>query len=131
MITLRHTSQRQRILFAVKAEKGLLTARQVLAVVRKVMPRIGAATVYRNLDSLCSRGELFMVDGDDGRRQYVGHAHHEALFRCQRCKNVRRLNSKTLDDYVQRKMFGPQTIMTSRLTASGLCTACTKRLKRL
>lgn len=128
---LRHTNQRQLILRAVKASAQPMTAEQVLRVVQGTNPDLGRSTTFRNLDFLSKRGEIIAIETADGVRRFLGHMFHEAVFRCQRCGKAKRLSSRTLNDYVQRKMFGPQTIMSSRLSASGLCTDCTKQLKRL
>ncbi len=125
-MTQRHTKQRQHILRAIKASTRPVTADAVRSVAG-----CAKTTLYRNLGWLVTRCEIAVVDSDDGVKRYVGHSHHEATFTCQRCGKTRRLTSRALHDYVQRKMFGPQTVMTSRLSASGLCTDCTKQLKRL
>jgi Fe2+ or Zn2+ uptake regulation protein len=124
-MTQRHTRQRQRILRAIKSSTRPVTADAVRAATGSAK-----TTLYRNLEWLAKRGEIAVADADDGVKRYVGHSSHEATFTCQRCGKTRTLTSRTLNDYVQRKMFGPQTVMTSRLSASGLCTDCTERLKR-
>jgi len=125
----RHTPQRAVVLRIVKSGVTPLSTEEVRR--RASRDGISRATVFRNLKLLCAQGEIAMVDAVDGMRRYIGHSAHEATFTCQRCGKVRRLTSRTLNGYVQRKMFGPQTIMTSRLMGYGVCTDCTKKLKRL
>ena len=85
--------------------------------------------MFRNLDKLVRRGEIFTVDGLDGKRRYVGHAWHEAEFRCQRCGKTRQIKSDTLPTIVNKKMFGRQRVFVATLRASGLCAACLNSLR--
>jgi Fe2+ or Zn2+ uptake regulation protein len=121
----RTSPQRQTILRMVKFTSRPLTSAEI----RQALPKLAEATIFRNLGKLVRNGEIYIVDEQDGQRRYTGHAHHEAVFTCQRCGHHRRLRSRTLDDYVQRKMPGMQIIYTSRLTAQGLCRSCAKEIK--
>lgn len=127
----RHTTQRQAVLRAVKISASPLTAQQVFNAARPSDRSIGIATVYRNLRALSRSGEVVVMDGEDGVKRYLGHSHHEAVFACQRCGRVRRMSSRTLDGYVQRKMPGAQVVFFSRLQAQGLCTRCSGNYVRL
>lgn len=128
MAPLRRTTQRQTILRTVKFSVEPVTAEAVAAAVKKFLPGVGVATVYRNLQHLVERGEIYRVESRDGVRRYVGHTHHTAVFTCQRCGKERHLKSQSLPAYVDRKMFGDQVVTVSQLTASGLCAACRKKL---
>lgn len=127
MSTSRHTDQRQAVLRAVKFSSEPLTAAAMLQRLRTA--GLSRATLFRNLRRLVTNGEISAIEGHDGVTRYVGHAYHEALFRCQRCGRKRQLKSQTLPGYVDRKMFGRQSIMTSQLIAQGLCASCAKILK--
>ncbi len=83
--------------------------------------------MFRNLETLVRRGEIFSVDGLDGQRRYVGHAWHEAEFHCQRCGKTRSMNSNSLATMVNKKMFGQQRVFVATLRASGLCATCLKK----
>ena len=130
MTISRHTRQRQQVLMTVKSSAEGLTADMVFQRVRKLVPRVGRATIYRNLELLVERGELYRFEGDDGTRQYFGHVFHQAVFRCQRCGKQRQLPSQTLHRYVDPKMFGDQTVFLSRLTAQGLCAVCARAVRQ-
>lgn len=129
-ILIRHTKQRQAVLRAVKLSAQALTAEEIHVRVRGLFPEMSLATIYRGLDFFSKRGEIYRIEGDDGIKRYIGHAFHEVKFRCQRCGQVRELPSDTLQDYVNRKMWGKQTVFFSRLTAQGLCAACLRALGR-
>ncbi|MFH0829215.1 MAG: transcriptional repressor [Candidatus Kerfeldbacteria bacterium] len=123
----RHTTQRRRILAKVKKSAAPLSAEEII----RAEPGFARATVFRNLDLLAKRGEIVVVETNDGVRRYIGHSSHEAVFHCQRCGKTRRLSSKTLDDYVQRKMDGAQVVFYSQLIGYGLCTSCAATMKLL
>jgi Fur family ferric uptake transcriptional regulator/Fur family peroxide stress response transcriptional regulator len=53
---IRHTQQRQAILEAVERSPDHPTAAQVYERVRRVLPGVGFATVYRNLGALAGEG---------------------------------------------------------------------------
>lgn len=124
---LRSSLQRQTLLRAVKFSPTPLTSVEI----RRQVPGLAKATLFRNLETLVRRGEIFLVEGLDGQKRYVGHAWHEAEFRCQRCGKIRHLKSTSLPKYVDRKMFGDQTVFISKLMAQGLCATCVKALKKL
>lgn len=127
---LRHSPQRQAALRIVKFTAEPISAVTVLRRIRRIFPKISKATLYRNLESLAAVGEIAEVPTDDGVRRYVGSEWHDATFTCQRCGKARRLTSRTLPTYVDRKMFGDQTIFTSTLRATGLCATCAKKRGR-
>ena len=120
---MRHTPQRQAILRLIKLTPEPLSSAVISTRIRKVMVGVSRATIYRNIDQLVKNGEIFRLDGEDGP-EYIGHAYHQATFRCQRCGKERQLKSATLPTYVDRKMFGKQKIFTSQLIAQGLCGTC-------
>jgi len=122
----RTSPQRQTLLRVVKFAPQPLTAGDI----RRALPSHAEATFFRNLDKLVERGEIFMLDGLDGKRRYVGHAWHEAEFRCQRCGKVRHLKSQSLPTVINRKMFGNQRVFVATLRASGLCASCLRLLKK-
>ena len=127
---IRRTKTRQLILRTVKFASGPMTASQVHQAMKKHDPDIGRATVYRNLEFFLKRGEIYQLEGEKGVTQYLGHTSHDATFHCQRCGKTRQLKSTSLPQYVDRKMFGDQTIFISKLSAQGLCASCAKKLKK-
>ena len=123
-MTARHTSQRQAVLRTVKLSPAPVTAGTVASVLKT--HGVGRSTVFRNLDLLVGQGEIILIESPDGVGRYVGHPWHEAEFRCIRCGKKRHLRHRTLTGYVDRKMFGHQRIISSQLTAQGLCGACAR-----
>lgn len=126
----RHTKQRQLILRIIKLSAQPLTAHEVYLRVRKHLRGVGTATIYRNLDVLTRRGEVARVTSDHGLAQFVGHAFHQATFRCQRCHRVQHVPTKKLAPAIKHLQPQGSTVLFSRLTAEGLCAECASLLER-
>ena len=121
----RHTKQRQAVLRTVKFSPSALSAEQVLSGVKKLWPDIGLATVYRNLDFLTKRGEIYEFEGENGTKQYIGHSSHRAVFRCQRCGQIQEMSVTADTDMWKRNV-----VFISKLSAQGLCASCAKILQK-
>lgn len=88
---LRHTRQRSLILEELRAcasEARHPGAEEVFVRVRKHLPRISLATVYRNLELLADIGLIGRLEVADGRRRYDGMTRPHCHFRCRACGAV-------------------------------------------
>ncbi len=119
----RQSQHRQAILRVVKFSAEPMTSGEI----HRRLPRVPEATLFRNLERLVERGEIFLIDGIPGKRGYVGHTWHEAEFTCVQCGKKRHLKHRSLPGYVDRKMFGHQEIFTTQLMAQGRCGTCAKK----
>ena len=79
------TRQRRIILDMLRADPSHPTADEVYRAVRKRLPRISLATVYRNLDLLDHDGLIERVRFDDGPAHYDGHLGPHHHVRCVMC----------------------------------------------
>lgn len=120
LVRPRHTVQRRLVLRAVKVSPAARTAEEVAAIVQRWRPRVGTATVYRNLALLAQRGELVRFAGPDGIQRFTGYAFQLATFTCQRCGRAEQLRIPSLPAVVRRATRG-QTIFSARLDVQGLC----------
>jgi Fur family transcriptional regulator, ferric uptake regulator len=85
----RATRQREGILSAIRAARRPLSPREVLDGARAVVPGLGIATVYRNLN-LFVAGEVVQVvtlPGESPRYEMRQGAHHHH-FQCTACRRV-------------------------------------------
>ena len=88
MTQQRSTPQLGAVYAALAASHDHPTAEQLLARVRRLLPRVSLGTVYRNLDKLRAQGRLRVV------RLAGGQAHYDAMtdahdhFVCERCAAV-------------------------------------------
>jgi len=125
---LRMTNQREIILRELRKSKQHLTADELYDIVKKDMPRISLATVYRNLEVLSEAGLIgkLEISGRQKRFDYDVEEHDHVY--CVVCHRVDNLDIKI-------KGVGPRevgvvqgyTITGYRLEALGICLDCQKK----
>src|SRR5919109_1574183 len=84
---LRLTEPRRLILEAVRATDTHPSARMVHRTVRRRLPRVSLATVYRNLRRLAAEGFLLERAGVDGLR-FDGNVERHDHFTCLACRRI-------------------------------------------
>ena len=84
---LRRTEPRRLILDAVRATDSHPSAFSVYRAVRRRLPRVSLATVYRNLRRLAAEGFLLERAGADGLR-FDGNTERHDHFTCVACRRV-------------------------------------------
>jgi len=67
---LKWTQTRGAVIDILAAKGGHLSAEEIFLEVKKILPGIGLATVYRTLEILCELGFVREFDFKDGRRRY-------------------------------------------------------------
>lgn len=81
----RNTAQRQIILEELRKVKSHPTADQVYEMVKKRMPGIGLATVYRNLDYLRQNGMVIKLESKGDKARYDGFIEPHCHLICKSC----------------------------------------------
>ena len=126
---LKHSKQRMQILEIFLKNEKHLSADELLALVRKKIPSIGLATVYRALRLFCECGICRELKVDDGIARYehlYGHQHHDHLIctKCGRFVEIMNPQIEKLQERVARaKGF---TLEKHRLQIYGICNRCKK-----
>lgn len=119
---IRNTKQKQTVIKVIQDAHRPLTVQEVLAAGQKLLPNLGLATVYREINRLCEANELQIVAiaGDPPRYEVCKHHHHH--FKCNGCDKVYELEgcSTELKKLVP-KGFKAQT---HDLTFYGVCRVC-------
>ena len=127
-VPLRMTKQRCALLDVVRACTDHPTANEVYARVRRTLPRISLATVYRNLEELSERGVILRVEFAGDQRRYDGctEAHQHVVCRvCGRVGDV-----WVHDDAESGRPGLAERVRSSfrleehRIEWTGLCPAC-------
>jgi Fur family ferric uptake transcriptional regulator len=90
---LRFTKPREVIGKVLDAASNQLTAEEVYQAVHKKYPKIGLATVYRNLDVMEEMGLILKLNFGDGRHRYkikqnISNPEHHHNLLCTSCKKV-------------------------------------------
>jgi Fur family transcriptional regulator, peroxide stress response regulator len=84
----RNTAQRKLILEQLKSVKTHPTADQIYEMVRKRMPGIGLATIYRNLDHLLENGLVIKLESKGNKARYDGFIDPHCHLICKDCGAV-------------------------------------------
>jgi Fe2+ or Zn2+ uptake regulation protein len=124
---LRLTEPRRLILEAVRASDAHPSAFVVHRKVRKRLPRVSLATVYRNLRTLAAEGFLLERAGADGLR-FDGNVARHDHFTCLRCRRV--FDVPPAPAAGARQRVAARTgfeVLDHRVEFYGRCAACRRR----
>jgi Fe2+ or Zn2+ uptake regulation protein len=129
---MRASNQRTIILNYLKSVKTHPPAREVYQAVKKLLPHISFATVYRNLDYLTKQGEILELTYPHNASRYDGNPKNHYHFTCQHCQTVIDLDCKAADlkqmqTLIKQKVKG--VISGYRLDFFGVCEKCQKQEK--
>jgi len=122
------TNQREMILQELRKSKEHLTADELYERVKKKMPRISLATVYRNLEILSEIGMIgkLEVSGRQKRFDWNTEAHdHIYCVKCHRVDNLE-LNREELG-VLSPPSVGGYKVTGYRLEFAGVCEECREK----
>lgn len=127
---MRMTPQRSIILDELRKTRSHPTADEVYALVRRRLPRISLATVYRNLDLLAQAGMIQMVELGGCPRRYDGWVEDHFHVRCNECGEVGDVSDGLLGRARERveKLSG-YDITGHHLEFTGMCPGCRKKAR--
>ncbi|MFX1283690.1 MAG: Fur family transcriptional regulator [Promethearchaeota archaeon] len=124
---MRYTNQRITILDFLKDNLNHPTVEEIFKEVRKSLPRITKATVYKNLDVLTEEGLIREVNVKGvSRFEAKTEAHHHLI--CKSCGKITDFNSKELIDYALQLIQNQKDfkISTAETNFYGYCVECKK-----
>lgn len=125
---LRMTNQREIILRELQRSKAHLTADELYDIVKKLMPRISLATVYRNLEILSEAGLIgkLEISGRQKRFDYDPEEHDHIY--CAVCHRVDNLHlERTNHDAENMASIEGYSVTGYRLEIVGICPECQKK----
>lgn len=82
---VKYSKQRNIVLDIVKNSYEHPTAEMVYAQAKEILPSIGIATVYRNLNALSEAGEIIRVPDAFGHDRYDGEEREHYHIKCRCC----------------------------------------------
>ena len=88
MVIERLTNQKKAILDHLRATHGHPDAYEIYEEVKKKLPQISLATVYRNLDTMVEKGMIRAIRIKNDRFNYDGHEGKHHHFHCTECGRV-------------------------------------------
>lgn len=124
----RETKQRRAVLTAVKMSHNHPSAEEVHALVRKKLPSVSLATVYRNLHVLAKRGEIKELRTDREAR-FDGMTSPHAHFVCTVCGRVSDVAEKRIGDVVVRAGRKMGVVDCVEITFRGKCRSCSRNAR--
>jgi len=127
---LRMTNQREIILRELKKSRRHLSADELYDIVKKVMPRISLATVYRNLEILSEAGLIGKLEISGRQKRFdFDVSDHDHIY-CVVCHRVDNLNIERENvDSVQLGAAAGYSITGYRVEIIGVCPECQKKNK--
>lgn len=119
----RRTRQREAIWLVIERAARPLGPMEVLDLARSEVPKLGLATVYRNIKTLVDEGRLRVVELPGAADRYeVAGKHHHHHFHCRSCDGVFEVETCSGDfDAITPSGF---RLETHEITLYGLCSAC-------
>lgn len=127
---LRMTNQREIILRELKKSKRHLSADELYDIVKKFMPRISLATVYRNLEILSETGVIRKLEISGRQKRFdFDVSDHDHIY-CAICHKIDNLNIERKNvDSEQLGVEAGYSITGYRLEVIGICPECQKKEK--
>jgi Fe2+ or Zn2+ uptake regulation protein len=126
---LRLTPQRDVLLRALGEMRGHPTADDLVKKVRKVLPTVSHATVYRNVQELVRAGLIGTLERSGAAVQFEINPDHHHHFMCRRCGQVWDVYLDGLAVTVDRRRSPLTGFLVDRrdVQLHGLCTRCRGR----
>jgi Fe2+ or Zn2+ uptake regulation protein len=123
---LRMTPQREVLLRLLSQARTHPTADELFRKVRRRLPSVSHATVYRNLQQLAHARLIGTLERAGGPVQYDANPDDHHHFVCTRCGRVADIYLKDVGYAIDRQRSGmpPARIDRAELQLHGLCAAC-------
>jgi len=125
---IRMTRQRKVILEELCKVCNHPTADQVYEMVRKRLPHISLATVYRNLEILSGIGSIMKLEFAGAQRRYDGNAAPHYHARCQGCDKVVDAHMPPIDVPQVPESLNGFFITGHQFEFTGYCEDCRKAM---
>jgi len=124
MTTTRNTKQKEVILSEIKKLYTHPTAKELHEIIKKKMPQIGFATIYRNLESLKNSGEINEIRSKTNKNQtrYDGQTHSHIHLICKECGKIEDLETEKIK--IEFKNSETFQIDRDSIEISGVCKDC-------
>jgi Fur family ferric uptake transcriptional regulator len=119
------TRQRKVILEELRKVTSHPTAEDLHRMVRKRLPKISIATVYRNLEILSDEGEVWKMDVAGTQRRFDGSTRNHYHIRCNVCGRMDDVPMETVANMEETaaKCSGYR-VFSHRVEFAGICPDC-------
>ncbi len=127
---MRMTSQREIILEELRKTTSHPTADELYVKVKKRLPRISLATVYRNLERMAEMGMIQKIEVAGAQKRFDGNPEFHYHIRCAQCGKVDDLHMdfiQELEDLQSKSVdLRGYKLLGYRLELIGICPDCQK-----
>lgn len=127
---LRMTNQREMILRELKKSKRHLTADELYERVKKFMPRISLATVYRNLEILSDVNMIRKLEISGRQKRFDSELEDHDHIYCVECHRIENIDISPWQVEVPVEEAHGYTITGRRLEITGICPRCQKKIEK-
>lgn len=125
---LRLTKQRKIILEEIQKVKSHPSANEIYTLVRRRLPRISLATVYRNLELLADHGLIQKLALAGSQRRFDGTVADHYHIRCLKCERVDDIALEPFFPVAETSaMPSGYQLLGHRLEFFGICPRCQER----
>jgi len=125
---MKMTPQRRAILEELAKLRSHPTADEIFVLVRRKVPKVSLATVYRNLERLAEAGMIQKLELTGKKRRYDADTERHYHFRCMECGKVFDLAldaDGALDELADQ--IEEFEVLEHRLEFRGRCPECAKQ----
>lgn len=126
---MKYSKQRELVLKILQENVVHPTADTLYEMIKKEMPSISLATVYRNLNLLAENGLISKVEGVDGVQRFDHNLHPHYHFICTKCNKVYDIPHDIAPDLLTQVNAKTGLIVEScELSCKGICNDCRSKL---
>ncbi|UKL13887.1 Fur family transcriptional regulator [Dissulfurimicrobium hydrothermale] len=128
---IRMTRQREIIIQELRALKTHPTADELYDKVKKRLPRISLATIYRNLETLAALNIIQKLEVTGRQKRFDWDTSNHYHIKCIKCGRVDDIPAIQLNE-IERAVTDPcgYTVLGHRLEFEGICPGCKKKGER-
>lgn len=124
---MKYSKQRELVLKVLQENMVHPTADYVFALLKKEMPNISLATVYRNLNLLADSGMIKKLEGLDGVARFDHHTHNHYHFICSKCNKVYDVPYDIAPELADKILAETGLVVESYdISCKGICQDCRK-----
>ncbi|MBD3204213.1 transcriptional repressor [Candidatus Woesearchaeota archaeon] len=124
MSAARRTIQRIKIMDYLKNTKAHPTAEKIHKKIKKQIPTISLATVYRNLNVLRDAGKIVKIEYEN-ESHYDANLKFHQHFICRKCKKISDIHNENITKYaiknIDYEKFMPEKV---KIIYYGICKKC-------
>lgn len=121
----RNTEQKELILKELENDYTHPTILELYEKLRKKNPKIGKATVYRNINKLVKEGKVLKISLGKNVEHYDGHTHNHYHLYCKYCKKIYDIEDVKKNEFRERlEKENNIQIDSTKVVFEGICKNC-------